>query len=150
MELMLLIPEGKPPFIAIAFAQPGEAGLLNSDIITSPLLKRPCKLVIEIYLKDQINLSLICEDLVTARFYPHIKCNTEKLNSWLFITRNCKKFKFAHLSTSNGQFKIPNAGKSTKKFALDVNSIELLGEKEIKENNVKTKWFSNNNWDLLM
>lgn len=149
MELFLLIPEGKPPFIAIAFSQSGEAERLNCDIVKSPLLKRPCKIVIEIYLKDQINLTLICEDLVTARFYAHVKCNMDQLKSWLFITRNSKGFKFAHVSKHGGNLKIPNADKSSKKFSLDVSSIELLGSSDKKENNAKIRSFSNN-WDLPM
>jgi hypothetical protein len=150
MELFLLIPEGKPPFIAIAFTQSGDAELVNCDIVKSPLLKRPCKIVIEIYFKDRINLTLICEDLITARFYPHVKTNGDKLTSWLFITRNAKSFKFAHINIRGDKIEIPYAKDSKKKFALDVKSIEVLGSEDIKENRIKVKPFSEREWDLPM
>lgn len=128
MELVLKIPQGKPPFVGILFAVTHEAAALNADLVINHRHKN-YKLIFEV-VGTHLNLRLICEDLVTVRFYNHIKFSPEKLKSWLYIiySKKVTVINFGHITTVKDKHELVKTTPQSKNFVLKVIHCQLLSD----------------------
>lgn len=126
-ELVLKLPKDKPPFIGLLFSSATDAEKLNEDLVLEHKNKS-YKILLE-PLKGVISLRLICEEIVTVRFYNNIKCNPEKLSSWLYLTKNVKRFNFSHVARDYKIYdKLVVAKPKYKLFVLSIESVKLITE----------------------
>jgi hypothetical protein len=125
MELVLMLPENKPPFIGICFGRLGDE-LINQDLIFDHR-KRTYSIIIEAF-ERHMNLRLVCKEIVTVRFYNHVAYDPAQLKSWLYVIAadQNKYCMFAHLVGSKGNMRIATTTPGSLKFALRVKSCSLF------------------------
>lgn len=131
MELVLKLPKGKPPFVGVLFEQEYQGADLNLDLYKAHG-HRPYKLVLE-PIKLRIHLRLICEDIVTVRFYNGLKYDLQRLNDWMYLTKKAKLFTFGHVVFRDDKHYPVRIHPGNKPFALKVESLELLVPDDWKE-----------------
>ena len=124
MELVLKLPKGKPPFVGVLFELEYHGADMNVDLYRTHG-NRPYKLILEPN-KKQINLRLICEEIVTVRFYNSLKYNNERLNDWVYLTKNAKAFTFGHVVFKEDKHHPVRIHPGGKPFVLKVESFELI------------------------
>ena len=126
MELVLKLPKGKPPFIGILFQSATEAEKLNSDLVVDHRYLN-YKIIFEI-IADHLNIRLICEELVTVRFYNHVVYDPEKLKSWLYVLKTGKttSVNFSHLILKDNKHTLVKAYQQKIYFVLKVANCKVL------------------------
>ncbi len=131
MELVLKLPKGKPPFVGVLFEQEYHGADMNVDLYKTHG-NRAYKLVLE-PIKTKINLRLICEEIVTVRFYNGLKYNHERLNDWIYLTKNTSAYTFGHVVFREDKHFSVRVHPGGKPFVLKVESFELLVPDEWRE-----------------
>ncbi len=126
MELILLLPVGKPPFIGVLFYRAEEAATANADLAIQHK-RRNYWIVLETY-KKHLNLRLICDEIVTVRFYNHLKYDPEQLKSWLYIVSANKsaQVNFSQLVVMNEKLSVVKTSPKNVSFVLKVKKCEVL------------------------
>lgn len=129
MELILLLPNGKPPFIGVLFYFPEQAAVTNADLAIDHK-KKEFWIVLETY-KKHLNLRLICNDLVSVRFYNHLKYDPEKLKSWLYVVSANKStlVNFSQLIVMNEKLSVVKTSPKNISFVLKVKKCEVHSSK---------------------
>lgn len=119
-NVVFLLPNNKPPFIGVM-----AEGVLNADLILEHSNKG-FRIILEYY-KPTLNLRLICQEIVTVRFYNDLIHDPEKLRSWLYMIQYSPTINFGHVTTdSNGKLKLQNTSPGSKKFVLKIDKVELM------------------------
>jgi hypothetical protein len=128
-DLVLLLPPDEPPLIGVSMSR-HDAETLNNDLILEHA-NRNYKIVLEPH-KDKLNVRLICEEIVSVRFYDQCKCSAEKLKSWLYVLQYKKHcvVNFAQLFFDNGKLEVAMTAKLSKRFVLKISKIEVITSKE--------------------
>ncbi len=132
MNLALKVPKGKAPFIGV---ESGEhvAGDTNKDLVLDHSEKE-YKIVLE-HTRTRLHLRLICEELVTVRFYESLQFDPGKLKDWLYITRKSTQFNFGHIYVKGNTDFIARVYPEKKTFVLKVINVEFVtDENGYKEN----------------
>lgn len=137
MKLVLKVPKGKLPFIGIEFGEHVAADT-NKDLIQNHSEKE-YKIVLE-HSHKRLQLRLICEELVTVRFYERLEFDPSKLRDWLYITQKATKFNFGHIFVKGNTDYIARTYPGRKPFVLKVVSVEFVtDENGHKENPFSSK-----------
>lgn len=124
MELMLKMPKGKAPFIGILFEIEREGAKLHADIVEK-YQRENFEVVLE-HTKRVLNLRLLCKDKVMVYFYNHLRVDAEKLNSWLYLTRDCKAFTFGHIIRELDRERLVLSHPSRKRFVVKVCACKVV------------------------
>lgn len=80
-----------------------------------------------------MNLRLICEEIVTVRFYNGLKYNHERLIDWIYLTKNAKAITFGHVVLNEDKHHPVRVHPGGRPFVLKVESFELLVPEEWRE-----------------
>jgi hypothetical protein len=120
MELVLKMPQGKPPFIGLEFPSSWK-GELNKDLVYENADKQ-YKLILET--ERQLKMTLVCEDIAVRRVYPGIGYHPARLKNWLTQMRQYSQVNFGHVYLQDGNHKIVKLA-GQKNFVLKVVNIEL-------------------------
>lgn len=126
MELILKLPEGKPPFIGVLFDKAEEAELMNQDLVLQHKGRR-FRIVLET-LKQFVNLRLVCEEMVNVRFYNHLKYRPDELRSWLYIisANKASYVNFSQLCRQKEKLVVARTAQKNQQFVLKVQRCEVL------------------------
>jgi len=126
-RVVFLLPKNKPPFIGVV-----AEGILNADLILEHS-KKQYRIILEYY-KPTLNLRLICQEIVTVRFYNDLQHDPEKFRSWMYMIRFAPYVNFGHVTfDSNGKLKLQTTSPGSKNFKLKIDKVELI------ENNTKAQ-----------
>lgn len=130
MELVLLLPKGKPPFIGVLFYFPEQAAVTNADLVIEHK-KKEYWIVLETF-KKHLNLRLICNDLVSVRFYNHLKYDPDKLKSWLYVVAANKStlVNFSQLVIANEKLTVVKTSPKNVSFVLKIKKCEVQSSKD--------------------
>jgi len=126
MELVFKLPRGKPPFIGVLFPTEYSACHENQDLPE----RKPsvvCRILLE-PIKTQMHLRLVCEELVTIRFYNYLHYDHEKLKNWLYLTKDRKEFTFGHIVRERDTDKPVKLYSTNKYFVLKIEKVEVIQE----------------------
>ncbi len=132
MKLVLKVPKGKAPFIGVEYGE-FMAADTNKDLVLDHS-EKDYKIVLE-HSHRRLQLRLICEELVTVRFYERLEFEPNKLRDWLYITRRATKFNFGHIYVKGNTDHIARAYPGRKPFVLKVLSIEFVTNENGHEEN---------------
>lgn len=124
-ELLLLLPEGKPPFL----------GIIHEDLDL-------CKLKLEFlstyeekeifvsFNRDRINLRVQMTSRDVVRFYSQLVYNRTELILWLDAIKNSDNINFGHLRRVEGKPQILLAPKTNQPFYFTVTKLYVLDFKD--------------------
>ena len=124
LELVLKMPKGKAPFIGILFEIERDGAKLHAEVMER-YQNEAYEVVME-HTQRVLNLRLICKEKVLVCFYNHLKVDTAKLNSWLYLTKDCKAFTFGHIIRELDRERLVLSHPSRKKFFVKVSSCKLV------------------------
>lgn len=144
MELVLKMPKGKAPFMGILFEIEREGERLHADIVEK-YQNESFEVVLE-HTKQVLNLRLICKEKVMVYFYNHLRVDANKLNSWLYLTKDCKAFTFGHINRLLDKDKLVLSHPSRKRFVVNVISCRLVAVEDEEESDLPFT-SSNRKWD---
>ena len=122
-RVVFLLPKNKPPFIGVM-----AEGNLNADLVLEHS-KKKFRIILEHY-KPTLNLRLICEEMVTVRFYNDLQHDPEKFRSWMYMIQYSPSVNFGHVTIdNNGKLKLQTTSPGSKNFKLKIDKVELFEKK---------------------
>ncbi len=137
--LVVKLPKGKPPFIGILFDDKFKAEDSNSDLINNHKDKT-FRIIFE-FIRDHVNVRLVCDDALIIISYTHQLYDMEKLKNWFYLTRDCKHYNFSQIYEEGGSWKVAKTFKTHKLFVLKVEKYQVFtSEYKSSVNGVTGKW----------
>lgn len=127
MQLVLMLPENKPPFIGVLVNDNDHRGnTLNKDLVLHHKNKL-FKIHLEYY-NGVLNLMLICEALVTVRFYNKLSHDPIKLRSWLYMVKvkQTPVVNFGHVNNIHNKWSIEKVEQTNINWVLKINRLEMI------------------------
>jgi hypothetical protein len=124
MQLVLKLPANKAPFIGVILHGQEQSGLLNADLILKHQNKK-YRIIIE-HIHHVLNLRLICEEIVSVRFYDHLEFDPEQLKSWLYVIKRANYVNFSQLKLVNEKLSVLRTSPQNKLFVLKIYKVEYL------------------------
>ncbi len=145
LELILKMPKGKAPFIGILFEIERDGAKLHAEVVEK-YQNQVYEVVLE-HTKRVLNLRLICKEKVLVCFYNHLKVDTNKLNSWLYLTKNANAFTFGHIHRVLDRDQLVLSHPSRKPFFVKVCSCKLIGVEDEEDDEPLPFTVSGRKWD---
>lgn len=134
MELVLKIPENKPPFIGVLYdGNVFRASTDNKDFVEGHKLgfsKAKFNLMIEPYSK-YVDLRLSCDSPISIRFYRELVYDPVKLEKWYRQVRFSKTFNFGHVILQRDKHVLVKTTPHLYNFVLPLDSISLRMEERV-------------------
>jgi hypothetical protein len=125
MELVLKMPQGKPPFLGIVFDNVREACTLNQDLVNEYAGS-----VYTISIESpgsEVNIRLVCENPHYIRVYRNVKCDPKKLENFMYLNRLSRGFNFSHLLRDFDREIVVKTLERYKLFVLKIQGVYLVG-----------------------
>jgi hypothetical protein len=125
MELVLKMPQGKPPFLGVVFDNVREACSLNQDLVNEHASS-----VYTISIEHSgihVNIRLVCEDPHYIRVYKNVKCDPKKLENFMYLNRLAANFNFSHLLRDFDREIVVKTLGRYKLFVLKIQGVYLVG-----------------------
>lgn len=126
MELVVKLPENKPPFLGILFDDSYQACSINKSAVNN---YHTCtyQIVLE-PTGEKLNLRLICESFGLNYVYENIKYNPETLIKFVYKTKDSKLFNFSHLVRKDGKDTVVKTLANQRLFVLKIYNLSVNEE----------------------
>jgi len=126
MELVLKLPENKPPFLGILFDDSYQACTINKNAVNN-YHTSTYHLVLE-PMGDKLNLRLTCDSSGLNHLYENVRYNPEKLLKFIYMTKGCNQFNFSHLIRKDGKDTVVKTLSNQRLFVLKIYNLSVNEE----------------------
>ncbi len=97
-ELVLKIPTSKLPFLGVTYNLKYHNAKVNEDLVNDPQYSGAgYELTLE-FIRDKINIKLMCKEHIVIRHYPGISYDADKFKWWHELTKQSNHFNFGHVT----------------------------------------------------
>jgi hypothetical protein len=148
MELVLLLPDKKPPFVGVLYAEKDKRAYLNHDLIHVHG-DIAFNLLFEA-MQQHVNIQISCEPVKIMRNYTHLKYDPQLLKEWLNGVQVSKAtyIVFSQLIQKNGKMEPIKTQYANKPFRLVIQNCQLLSSYK-KQSAAFQQSGSRNDWNKL-
>jgi len=125
MELIFKLPKDKLPFLGIVFESMSQAAKLNSELVDNRQ-EADYKIKLEPIRDNTINMVLYSFSPTIRKEYKEMRCDLNKMEQWLNLTKYNNAFNFSHLIKEFDREMVVKTSPGFKLWVLKVSKVDLI------------------------